>query len=103
VFDRPRAPVHFIAGMGGADRVVNDCRRFSQAPYFLNCTVPAFSEEEGYDHGFLRVAALNDTALQLEYVASDVGPNITATGGLGAGRILQTIVILQNLSQPWEY
>jgi hypothetical protein len=108
VFDRPRAPVHFIAGMGGADRVVNDCRRFRQAPYFMNCTVPAFSEEEGYDNGYLRVAALNDTAMLLEYVASDVGPNITTAaaaepaGGLGTGRILQTIVIVQNLTQPWE-
>ena len=109
VFAYPRAPVHFIAGMGGADRVVNDCRRFRQAPYFLNCTVPAFSEEEGYDHGYLRVAALNETALLLEYVASDTGPNVTAggggaegVGGLGTGRILQTIVILQNLTQPWE-
>ena len=119
-FERPRAPVYVIAGMGGADRVVNDCRRFRQAPFFLNCSVPAFSEAEGYDQGFLRVAAASATRLRLEYVASVIGPNVTAGagaeggegerggggegGGLAAppvGVVIQTIVIEQDLGQAW--
>ena len=104
VFARPRAPVHFIAGLGGADHVINDCRRFRQAPYFLNCTVPAFSEAEGYDQGFLSVTALSATELRLNYVASAIGPNITESGAAAppVGVVIQSIIIEQDLNQTWE-
>ena len=100
VFARPRAPVHFIAGMGGADHVINDCRRFRQPPYNMTCTVPAFSEAEGYDQGFLSVAAVT-TELRLNYVASVIGPNVTATQQQPAGVVIQTIIIEQDLNQTW--
>jgi len=101
VFVRPRAPVHFIAGMGGADHVINDCRRFRQAPYFMNCTVPAFSEAEGYDQGFLSVTALSATKLRLNYVASVIGPNVTERGAAPVGVVIQSILIEQDLNQTW--
>jgi hypothetical protein len=104
VFQNPRAPVHFIAGMGGADHVINDCRRYRQAPYFMNCTVPEYSEDEGYDQGYLSITALSTTELRLNYIASVIGPNITSqrTDQYLAGIVIQSIIIQQDLNQTWE-
>jgi hypothetical protein len=104
VFQNPRAPVHFIAGMGGADHVINDCRRYRQAPYFMNCTVPEYSEAEGYDQGYLSVTALSTTELRLNYIASVIGPNITSqkSDKHPSGIVIQSIIIQQDLNQTWE-
>jgi hypothetical protein len=40
-------------------------------------------------HGFLRIAALNETALRLDYVSSD------------DGSVVDSVAIVQDLAQPW--
>ena len=68
----------------------------------MNCTVPAFSEAEGYDQGFLSVTAVSATELRLNYVASVIGPNITtAATRAPVGVVIQSIVIEQDLNQTW--
>jgi hypothetical protein len=86
VFAQPQAPVYYIAGTAGADFIENDCRRYSQPPYSMNCTVPEWSEEEGYVHGYLRITALNASALRLRYLST--------ANGTGAGDVVVDDVLI---------
>ena len=67
VFDRPAAPIHYIAGSAGANYIENDCRTYSAPPHnwpcvadwphagFASCCIPPWSEAEGYAHTVLRI------------------------------------------------
>jgi hypothetical protein len=88
VFSQPKAPVYYIAGTGGADFIENDCRRYRLPPYNWNCTVPDWSEEEGYDHGYLRLTAVNSTVLRFRYLST--------ANGTGAGDVvIDDVMIVQ--------
>lgn len=87
VFSKPTATVHYVAGTGGAAYSVNDCR--SDQAKGSTCTIPAWSEEVGFAHGYLRFVAYNSTDLAFEYVNSE---NAT---------VVDRVHIVQDLSQPW--
>lgn len=87
VFTRPRATVHYVAGTAGAAYSVNDCRS-DQAKGGV-CTVPEWSEDVGFAHGYLRLTAWNDTDLSFEYFNAE---NAT---------IVDRVHIVQDLAQAW--
>ena len=87
IFHQPKAPVYYIAGTGGADFIKNDCRRYRLPPYNWNCTVPLWSEAEGYDHGYLRITAINSTALGWKYLS-------TANGTKAGDVIIDEVMIV---------
>lgn len=88
VYHQPQAPVYNLAGTSGADFIMNDCRRYRLPPYNMNCTVPLWSEDEGYDHGYLRLTVLNSTALRFKYLGTANGTNV------GDG-VIYDVLILQ--------
>jgi len=84
VYERPRATVHALAGTAGAGYTTNDCVS-QDTP--ADC--PAWSERVVYEHGYLRLVALNATALRYDYVAS------------GNGTVIDSMLLLQDIEQPW--
>jgi hypothetical protein len=67
VYNKPTATVHYVAGTGGASFSQNDCISGGWTP------CPAWSEAVAFEHGYLRLTALNSTALRYDYVASNNG------------------------------
>jgi hypothetical protein len=84
VYDRPPATVHYLAGTAGAGYTPNDCVS-QDTP--LAC--PGWSERVVYEHGYLRLTALNASALYYEYVASI------------NGSVIDRVLLLQDIEQPW--
>lgn len=82
LYAAPRATVHFVAGTAGASFTKNDC-------VSTGGPCPEWSERVVYEHGFLRLEAVNATALYFEYVAT-----VNNT-------VLDRRLIVQDLDQPW--
>ena len=86
-FSKPKATVHYVAGTAGAAYSQNDCR--SEQAQGGVCTIPSWSEEVAFEHGYLRFIIHNSTDMSFEYVVSS---NRT---------ILDRVHITQDLQQPW--
>ncbi len=108
LFDRPTAPIHYIAGSAGANYIENDCRTYAAAPHnwpcvadwphagFAACCVPPWSEAEGYAHSVLKITAINSTVLKIENVAI-----VNGTETFEEPQVIDTVMLVQDLRQAW--
>jgi acid phosphatase type 7 len=83
VYDQPLATVHLVAGTAGAAFSKNDCQSVSGP-------CPEWSERVLFEHGYLRLTALNASALKMEYVS-----------GLNGTVLDRSLLLKADASRPW--